>query len=267
MKRTFTLGMVLALSASAGTKSECIRSSDQGQVLRDRAQLIEAQAEFRACADETCPALLRAECARWLAGVERRIPTVILRVRDHQGQDLTDVRVQLDARPWMEHLDGRLLAINPGRHTLRFEARGHVPTEMQVLIREAELERVLDMTFEPPALLADTSRMPTAPSSHVGPLVLGGAGLLGLGTFAIFGRLAVDELATLRSTCAPYCRQADVDSVQLKATTANIMLAVGVTALVTAALWYFLGRPPPAEPPPGSLSGAHGVTSTVMLSK
>src|SRR5205814_1618210 len=64
--------------------------------------------------------------------------------------------------------------------------------------------------------------------------VLGGVGILGLGSFTYFGLTSKGDLSNLKDTCAPYCAQNDLDSVKTRMLVADISLGVGIVALGVA---------------------------------
>jgi hypothetical protein len=86
----------------------------------------------------------------------------------------------------------------------------------------------------------------------VAPYILGGVGLLGIGTWGAltyWGRKDNEEL----SACAPSCSQASVDHVRNLYIAADVSLAVGAAALGTSIV-LFIVNPGSKEKPPSQAS-------------
>ncbi len=275
------VGGVDARAAGNVTVDRCISASELGQTLRDQGQLLEARGQFVACAHSACPAAIRGECTKWLAGVDTRIPTIAVRAQDPKGEDLLDVRVFVDGKLAKERLDGRSIPVNPGDHRLRVEYEDAKPVELRILAREGEQNRLIDVTLssgddaappDVPATPPVTSSPPGPTTSPVTPplpppaqswsiaqvptgvWVLGGVGLVGAGTFAYYGNRGKSAVDEMRETCAPRCARSRVDDAQRDATIANVALGLGLTALATAGVWIVLGIPSskssqPSQPP------------------
>jgi hypothetical protein len=248
---------VLAASAPAlaDVKQECVDASTEGQSLRDAAKLTQARDRFVACARDACPAIVRKACADWLADVDRRIPTVVLRAKLADGTDVLDARVSLDGAPLEHGLGGAAVPIDPGEHTVRFERDGAAPVEEHVVIVEGERDRVVTARFAGPAAAADTSSSTTdeAPgaegSRKMTPLTIGlvAVGGVGIVSFASFAIVATSNLNNLRQTCAPYCSPSQLNDVKTEALVADISLGVGLVALAAAAYVFFSqGKATPA---------------------
>jgi hypothetical protein len=72
-------------------------------------------------------------------------------------------------------------------------------------------------------------------------IVLGGVGVAALGSFAAFGILGKNQLATLHETCGAThtCAEADVDAARTKLIVADVSLGVSVVALGVATVLFF----------------------------
>jgi hypothetical protein len=81
--------------AEAGTKEACVKSFEEGQVLRRRSKLVDARAAFGICAQAECPSVVSAKCAEWVTEVDRSIPTIVLGAR-LDGEDTADAHVSID---------------------------------------------------------------------------------------------------------------------------------------------------------------------------
>ncbi|KYF71942.1 hypothetical protein [Sorangium cellulosum] len=255
--------------ARAGDVEACFTASEEGQRLRDEGRLREARARFIACGAAACPALVRSDCAGWLADVTARVPTLILSAEDDQGQDAADVRVTLDGAPLAARLDGKAVEVDPGEHVLRFERAGSDPVALRLVVREGEKLRRVSARLAPPATARAGAATPgggaiapgggpLAPSedqaasrpasSLLLPIALGGVAAAGGVAYAALGLSARADADRLRATCAPRCAEADVDAVRTKVIAANVAFGVGVAALGGAVAALLLRGPMPAAP-------------------
>ncbi len=226
-------------------KDACVAAYEKAQQLRMDAKLRAAKEQLVVCSRPECPVIVRQDCAQWMGEVSASLPSVVVAARDTGGHDVIDVRVTLDGVVVAERLDGKPIAVDPGPHKLRYETRGKPPVEEQVLVREGERNRPLNVTFAPapgtatPASARDARTDATAardtppetPSSPVFPIVLVGVGAVALGAALFFDLKGNGDARTLRDVCAPNCRQPEVDAVQAKYTAALVSLGVGVVAV------------------------------------
>ena len=258
-------------SANALTKAECVKASDLGQDLRDQGRLQAARERFLTCGLGTCPAVVRAQCQEWLADVDRRLPTVLLRVRDDAGLDVVDAQVSIDGVTASQGVDGRSFPLDPGAHVFRFEAAGREVAELKAVIRERDKDRLLDVTMHQaaPSLVEAPAPAPTpsAPRASATIPVLtavsGSVAVVGGVLFVYFGSDAKSRVDHLRATCAPDCAPADVAAARHQAEIANVSLVVGAVA-AAGAIALLVWRPPWRMPTVGvgpSAGGAMGWVS------
>jgi hypothetical protein len=249
--------LVLAVSsgARANNVTSCDDAFDQSQVKRDEGKLLEARRLFRACGAPTCSPTQEKLCAKWLADVEVRVPSVILGAKNATGSDLVDVTVMLDGFQVAKGLDGRAIDVDPGRHTFTFVAQDGARAETQVVVEERAKGKMVSVTFASPAAVAmPPSPPPTSSVDARSPLRTTGfvtvaVGVGGLALGAVFGILA---LSTKSSDCqsgvctpgssATAYRQGNVSTVGFIA--GGALLAGGVTLVVVA------------RPPSGGGAGA-----------
>src|SRR5262249_11708976 len=71
-------------------------------------------------------------------------------------------------------------------------------------------------------------------TSPISAYVLGGVGVLSLGSFAYFGISGSSDASNLRNTCAPNCADSAVSDVRRKLLIADVSLGVGVVSLAVA---------------------------------
>lgn len=231
-------------------KDACIDASEQGQKLRDQGKLHAAREAFLTCSRAVCPALVKTDCAGWLADVDARRPSVVVRAHDPEGRDTAEVRVTLDGSLLSPRLDGRAMPVDPGEHVFRYERGGSPPVEQRVILREGEQRRVLEVRFQsqprPPEQPVEAS-----PGVPAGVFVLSGVGALGVGLFVGLGLSARNDVDDLRATCAPNCLEDDVEAARAKAIAANVSLGAGALALGAAAVVFFT-RPRATPRPPAA---------------
>lgn len=247
------LAVMASRPAFAIDKEQCVASYEETQKLRKASHLIEARTQALLCAQDACPGFVRAECSSWAASIDEATPTLVFEARDADGNDLFDVTVALDAAPLAAKLDGKAVAVDPGPHTLRFGATGYDAEEQRLIAREGEKGRVVAIRLRKAAAAPATTPMePRSPQDNGArkdaperktPLYvwgLGGAGVVGLSTFAFFALRASSQQSTLDGrNCKPHCLPADVSLVKRNYVIADVALVTGVAALGAAAFLYF----------------------------
>jgi hypothetical protein len=242
--------------APAGSENDgCARSYERAQEDRTAGHLVDARAELLVCAQTTCPEFIMTDCRRWLDEVEYAMPTVVFAVREGK-RDLEDVLVTRNGKLIANRLDGRAVAVDPGKQRFVFELKGNRQRTVEALIVEGEKSRVIAVELPPadePALTEYGGARPPpalapAPPVSVAPLVMAGVGAAGLGTFAGFALAGYRQETSLASRCAPRCTEAEVQSVRRRYLLADIGLGVGVGALAVAGYLYL--RDPSREPTP-----------------
>lgn len=259
----------LALGLSARTakaedpkKAECASAYERSQELRQSGKLRKAGEALVLCAQEVCPAFVRTDCAQWLTEVTQETPTVVFSVKDTHGEDIAAVHVTVDDEEVATELDGKSVAMDPGTHKFQFEIEGSPKMLQQVLIRQAEKDRVIAVSFAPHAadppeaspygdLPKDTGK-DTAPAQagKPGPLrpyvfVAGGVGVLGIVGFVALGAMGHSKEHELNGSCGPThtCAQSDVDGIKTKYLLADISLGLGIASLGAGVALFFLSQP------------------------
>jgi hypothetical protein len=247
------LALAIALASSVvhaapPDTNACITAFDQGQRLRSDRKLRRAQTELLVCTQESCPALLRADCAGVLRTVQSAVPTVVLAADDGAGHDLTDVKVQVGNEVIAPKLDGRAIEFDPGTYDFRFERAGAPPITVHQVLREGEKNRAVRASFAKKPSAASTvitAPSPPEPPSRdaVGYAVPIGLGVVGVAALAASGisRLSFDSsVDEMRARCAPECTQAERADLSSTLVTANVSLAIGIGAVVLGAASWFL---------------------------
>jgi hypothetical protein len=245
----FALALVTASASAraANPVDACMEAADGAQSLRDEGKLIEAREKILVCAASSCPTVVAKQCAKWLQEVDEQLPTVIPRVRDAAGKDLSDAEVRIDGAVRAGALDGRAIPLNPGPHKLTFHREGSADAEESLVIRAGDKNRVVDVQLKAPTT---TGPQPPGDGSepHRGfrfPWTTGVFLGVGVASFVTMGALiavASGDASTLRTSCAPRCATSDVDAVQTKITVANVMMGVGIASVAVSALFLVLAN-------------------------
>jgi hypothetical protein len=259
--------------AHAGSEDmkACAAAAEKGQRLRNDGKLKEAREQLVICARNVCPGVIRKDCEPLLNELDSRVPTVVIAAKDAAGNDVIDVRVTIDGTVVASKLDGKAITIDPGAHTIRYEHDGSVAIDANVLVHDGEKDHVLNVVFEPiaakkedgtPVPVEKEKEKPQQPEKSgppIGGFVLGGVGVVAVGSFVFFDLSAKSSADDLRTTCAPRCAQSDVDSINTKIIVADVSLGAGVVALGVAT-WlivshYAAPKPQQIQIGLGSVSG------------
>lgn len=248
MKRAASWALLAVISlpcpalADETETAQCISSHVEAQRLRRDGKLRAARDALVQCANPSCPTVLVEECSQLLTSVNRSIPTLVFEARDATGQDIADARVLVGTSTIAERLDGKAIALDPGEYTFRFERQGAVSIEIPVVVREGDSARRIAVKLVPIVVTAPELERRVSPVFWV-------AGALGLASIGAFGGLAgagfAGKNALEDAGCKPTCAPAEVDEVRRLFVGADVMLGVGVAALVAAPIIYFLS---PLEP-------------------
>ena len=158
------LALVASTSAAYADTGSCIAASEKGQQLRDQQKLLAAREELIACSREECPKPVKKDCTELLEDVVRRIPSIVLRVKDPKGEDVIDASVAIDGKTVASHLDGRPITLDPGAHDVRIEGQGRSSVATRILAVQGEHERLMTLELgaptglEPPAERRSSAR-------------------------------------------------------------------------------------------------------------
>jgi hypothetical protein len=241
--------LVLETQARADDRTECNSAADQAQALKDEGKYRRAREQLLICARDVCPTPIKRDCLDWLTQVEATAPTVVFGAKDGT-KDLSEVKVSVDGVAVTDRLDGKPVQMDLGKHVVKFDYQGQTKEE-EVVIGAGQKNRHVTVTFGGAA--AGGGGVVTPPpgggggesqsGSLVPAFVVGGIGVLALGSFAIFGlggKSDVDELKD--SNCKPQCDEGKVDSARTKLIIADISLGIGIVALGVAT-YMILTRP------------------------
>jgi hypothetical protein len=247
------LGLLSPAVAHADSADQCIAAAEQSQPLRQDGKLRAAREKLIACSRPDCPSVVRTDCTKWMADLDALMPTVVVRAVDSTGADVAGVRVSVDGEVLAALPEGREIEIDPGTHALRFEHEGYAAVDQQIVVRESERHRILSVSFAAgsapsaaaPSSLAGASS-PTSPGGEVAPagrsrvlpIVLVGAGAVGLGVASYFWIAGLSDRSNLASSCAKgataanpgNCLQSDIDSAHGKLVVGDVVGGIGIAA-------------------------------------
>lgn len=252
-----------ALGVASNARADAIACTDlhaSAQRETQAGHLKAASMQFRSCAsDETCPQAVRSDCTERYEAVERLIPTVIFSVVDETGMDVTNVKVFSGQESLVEALDGRAIRVDPGKHQFRFDLPWGDAQTLDVIVREGEKGRLVNLTTDdptkangapvgpaptpastvpldsPPADVAPASRTPAGFWIAAG---VGVAATASFTTFALMGRSKHSDLADCSPSCEPG-RQDDYDAMKRNYLIADISAGAAVVSFGVAAIVFF----------------------------
>jgi len=251
--------------ARADDREQCASAADQAQQLRDEGKYRRAREQLIVCARDVCPAPIKRDCLEWLSQVESTAPTVVFGAKEGT-KDLSDVKVYVDGAAVTERLDGKPVQMDLGKHTVKFEYQGQTKEE-DVIIGAGQKNRNVTVTFGGAAAAGPAGPAPAdgGGGSLVPAIIVGGVGVLALGSFAIFGLGGKSDVSDLEKTCKPRCAQSDVDAAKTKLLIADISLGVGIVALGVAT--YLVLTRPKIEPNVTTGHASNGGPRPVALPK
>jgi hypothetical protein len=223
-------------AAAADRVQECIGEHVEAQLLRKQGRLVEARARLLECAQTTCPALVRDECAVLGREVEAALPSVVLGAVDADGQPTSEPMVSIDGSWELVPLDGGSLRLDPGEHRLRFQHPDGTLRDVELVLAESEHDRRVVADFRSTPASGGARGERRWPSSVL--LVSAGVATAALGSFTYFalsGRSVQDDL----EQCKPNCEnRADIDRMRSRYLIADISLGLALVSLgVGAYAW------------------------------
>ena len=231
-------------NARADERESCAAAADQAQQSRDEGKYRRAREAMLTCARDVCPAPIKSDCLDWLTQLESIAPTIVLAAKDGT-KDLSDVKVYVDGTLVTDKLDGKPIQMDLGKHKFRFEHAGQAKEE-EFIIGAGQKNRNVAVVFEA-AVAAPVAGPPPAkePAGSLVPVfIVGGLGVVALGSFAFFGLSGKGDVDVLER-CRGTCKQDDVDKARTKLVIADISLGVGIVALGVAT--YMLVTRPKGE--------------------
>jgi hypothetical protein len=237
-------------TAYAIDKHACVVASDRGQAVRIDGKLVEAREAFVACADSSCPALVRTACADWLTEVDKLVPSVLFSVRDPEGRDVVDARVDADGKPLAGAMEGRPVLLDPGPHTFHFAAPGARAVDQAVVLREGEQRRTIEIVLERPAAITPVLPLPVSEPSSSPRTAAWGFTVAAAAAWTVFGIFAVDghvAYENAKGSCGSGCESA-YGPINTKFDVADVSLGVAVALTGVATVLFLTHHGPSAKP-------------------
>ncbi len=200
--------------AAADAKA-CIHAHSTGQREQKAGHLRLASQLFTSCgSDESCPDQLRKECADFLQDVTRTIPTVVLSAVDESGHDIANTKVYSGDDLVADGLDGRAVEVDPGRYHLRFVLPEGDELAADVVVREGEKQRLVQVKktkpvdLDHPSIELHEPGPKERPRTGVAPWIAGGVTVAALGTGVTLALLGSQKKSDL-DACKPSCPSGD----------------------------------------------------------
>jgi hypothetical protein len=138
----------------------------------------------------------------------------------------------------------RAVELDPGAHRFVFHKGGSPDVETDVVVREGEKNREILATFDAGPAAAPIASTPDVASGPrpvpIAAWILGGVGVIALGSFATFGTIGVVHRGD--DQCGTGCAPSQKDSVDSQLRIADVSLGVSAVALAIAA-WVYFHRP------------------------
>ena len=254
-------GMSLLSASASADVSACLQSAEHAQASRRRGELRQARTELIACSAAGCPNAVRADCTRWLGEVDAALPSVILQAQDGSGHDVVDARVTIDGVAQQKALDGLAIPLDPGTHVVRFEAAGLEPVQQILSLREGEKSRLVSAVLTRAGASAVAPPDPPRRSGvPAGAWILGGAGLVMVGSGVVLWARGVSERDDLRERCASpsSCPESNIDAARTKLRIGDVLVGAGALA-IGAGIWIALRPGAPASPTTSVTLGPRGL--------
>jgi len=142
------------------TKAACVTAYKEGQVHRKNGELLSARDDFKVCAQNVCPVVLRKDCGPWLQKVEESIPSIVVNPSSATGKPLSDSRILVDGKAVEPKSPDGTIEMDPGAHVVRVEATGHNAVDRSIKLRTGEKKTILEIKLEPTKAAPKTGSRP-----------------------------------------------------------------------------------------------------------
>jgi hypothetical protein len=224
----------------------CSSAYERAQTEKVAGHYVAATAAALECSQLMCSSAIVRECERFYTSLEQDTPTLVFSARKGEGGELIDVRVEMDGQLAAERITGRPFAVDPGPHEFVFIHPQRGRQAITETARVGDHARVLEVAFADP--LAKPGTVGATPALRaqrrggvpVMTYVMGGVGVVALGSFVYFRVRGVNDYNDSNATCSPTCRQDDVDAIRQKFLLSYVSLGVGVASVAGAGLIFLL---------------------------
>jgi hypothetical protein len=227
----------------------CGEAYERAQTEKVAGHYVTASAAALRCSQIDCSTAIVRECLRFYESLEEDTPTLVFSAHRGEGGDLDDVKVEIDGKPAIDKITGRTVAVDPGPHDFVFihAARGRM--QVSETARVGDHARVIEVTFPDPnakaalPAAAPGAPAPPPPSARGVPVmtyVLGGVGVVALGSFILFRLEGVNDYNHQNATCSPRCNPTNVDPIRTKFLLSYVSLGLSAASFAGAGLVYFL---------------------------
>lgn len=147
-------------------------------MLKKRGKYLASKTSLAACTAEACPKVVRDDCLKALADLDKAIPTI--RFAAMEGQtEIFDVRVLMDNEPLFEKLEGKTIGVDPGEHLFTFFAKGHPTQTRKITLKEGEKDHVEQIQFGTAPIPTTAAHLIVMSEPGAGIFIDGGAANLG----------------------------------------------------------------------------------------
>ena len=184
-----------------------------------------------------------------------RIPRLKLEITGTRPDE-----VLLDEKPLSPVQYASPILVDPGKHVVVARLTGQKNVVIEVSVVEAE-ERLVTLALATPVLVDDTpapsptpaptTRAGGGPSQRTIGFIVGGFGVVALGTSAMFYGLRSSKVRDLDAQCpdlkCPSSVSSKVDAAKSETTISRIALGVGVVSLGVGAYLVLTAKPTPVE--------------------
>jgi hypothetical protein len=247
-------------ATGAGEKDHCVNEAERAQHLKFTGRLRETREALHVCVQDKCPAVVRTDCARWLAEVGNAMASVVVQARDAAGVPVQHVSVSIDGTKVADRIDDQPIDLDPGEHSFEYTSPGLSRIAEKVLLGTGEKSHVLSVHFPPPQRVAPPLPSPLvrelgpAPTLAIAPVSGGspplnvaawaalGVSAATLGSFAYFGITGKSDLDHLREGCGGSCDRSEIDAAWSKLIVADVSLGAAILA-GGIATWLFFTPP------------------------
>ena len=205
------------------------------------------------------------QAQRRIGELKGRIPKIVVQ----RGANAETATITLDGVTLGDQVIGKEMNVDPGPHVITARATGYDSFRTTVRVDEAKTRTVsVALTAEqgaapPPPVVTGGDTPPVATSSNTAAYVVGGLGLVALGSAGVFYALRQSAIDELDEQCTPSCPNDAKDTYDRGKTynlLANIGLGVGVAGVGLGAILLLTGDDTPTGLRPGAPGSVAGIS-------